>query len=442
LIDPLIAAHGGRTVKLMGDGRLVEFRSVVDAVRCALEVQRGMAARNVNVVPEKRIAFRVGIHLGGVIVESDGDLMGDGVNIAARIQALSEPGGVSLSRAAHEQVEGKIAESFIDVGDKDLKNIARPVRVFALDMGDAADPAAPLAASVAAPRLSIVVLPFANLSADASEDYFADGITEDITTDLSRIPESFVIARNTAFTYKGKPVDARRIGRELGVRYALEGSIRRGGDRVRTNVQLIDAESGAHLWADRFDCDRSDLMDMQDEITGRVASALDAQLVDAESRRSLREHPAHADAVDLTMRGWATLHRVLSRESLDEARLLFEQATARDAGAVNAAIGLAYSFARMVNSGFTDTPEADLAKADAHVARALTLGPDRARAHWVRGLILRSQRQPVGRRFRDRHRARSQFCRCLWGVGRRHDLSRQATGNDRAQSPGDASVSP
>jgi len=393
LIDPLIAAHGGRTVKLMGDGRLAEFGSVVDAVRCALEVQRGMAMRNVNVLPDNRIMFRIGIHLGDVIVESDGDLMGDGVNIAARIEALCEPGGICLSRAAHEQVEGKIAESFIDLGDKELKNIVRPVRVFAIDMRVSAAVAAPIAALPAAPRLSIVVLPFASLSADAAEDYFADGITEDITTDLSRIPDSFVIARNTAFSYKGKAADARRIGRELGVRYVLEGSVRRAGDRVRTNVQLIDAESGAHVWAERFDCERSDLMDMQDEITGRVASALDAQLVDAESRRSLREHPADPDAIDLTMRGWATLHRVVSRESLTEARSLFEQAIARDTGAVNAAIGLAYSYARMVNSGLTDTPDAELAKAHASVTRALTLGPDRAKAHWVRGLILRTQRQ-------------------------------------------------
>ena len=393
LIDPKTAEHRGRVVKTTGDGILIEFSSAVDAVRCAIDIQRGMAGRNATLPEGTRIEFRIGINLGDIIIDGD-DIQGDGVNIAARLEGISEVGGISISEDVWRQVDGKMPARFVDRGVQSLKNITRPVRVYCVTAVGADRPAADVArASVALPRLSIVVLPFASLSADAAEDYFADGITEDITTDLSRIPESFVIARNTAFTYKDKPTDPKQIGRALGIRYVLEGSIRRGGDRVRTNVQLIDTESGAHVWAERFDCDRVDLMDMQDEITGRVANALGAQLVDAESRRSLREHPTDPDAVDLTMRGWATLHHVLSPESLTEARTPFEQAIARDPRATDAAIGLAYSYARMVNSGFTDTPEADLAQAYEHVARALALGPDRAKAHWVHGLILRTQRR-------------------------------------------------
>ena len=398
LIDPVIVAHGGRTVKLMGDGRLVEFASVVDAMRCALEVQRGMTARNANIVPDKRIEFRVGIHLGDVMVESDGDLMGDGVNIAARLEGIAEPGGICLSNAAYEQVRDKIAEEFIDLGEQNLKNIARPVRAYRVILVDASENmrregALTALTSSPAPRLSIVVLPFANLSGDPADEYFADGITEDITTDLSRIPESFVIARNTAFTYKGTAVDAKQVGRELGVRYVLEGSVRRGGNRVRTNVQLIAAETGAHLWAERFDCDRVDLMEVQDEITGRLASALGAQLIDAESRRSLKEHPTNPDAVDLTMQGWSAFHRPPSRETLAEARGLFERALALDGRAADAVIGLAYGYARAVNSGYSDTHEADLARATELVARGLALAPERATAHWVQGLVLRAPKR-------------------------------------------------
>jgi adenylate cyclase len=393
LIDPMIAEHRGRVVKTTGDGMLVEFPSAIDAVRCAIDLQHGMAGRNVGVAEDERIAFRIGINLGDIIIDGD-DILGDGVNIAARLETISEPGGISVSEEVWRLVERKVPARFVDCGEQRLKNIARPVRVYRVAAEGAEPPAGENGrTSVAAPRLSIVVLPFASLSGDAAEDYFADGITEDVTTDLSRIPDSFVIARNTAFTYKGKATDARRIGRELGVRYVLEGSVRRGGNRVRTNIQLIDAESGAHLWAERFDCDRADLMEVQDEITGRVANALDAQLIDAESRRSLREHPTNPDAVDLSMRGWAMLHQSVSRESLTAARSLFNEALARDERATDAAIGLAYTYARTANSGLTDTPEADLAEAERHVGRALALGPDRAKAHWVRGLILRTQRQ-------------------------------------------------
>ena len=289
LIDPAIAAHHGRTVKRTGDGSLIEFRSVVDAVRCAIELQSGMVERNAGVSPEKRIEFRVGIHLGDVVEEADGDLMGDGVNIAARLEGVAEPNGVCISGAAYEQVRDKLPHQFFDLGDKDLKNIARPVRVFAVKTGS--ESAAPTPSSSdpsrqGPPRLSIVVLPFANLGGDPSHEHFVDGVTESLTTDLSRLRGVVVIARNTAFFYKGKPLDVKTIGRELNVRYVLEGSVQRGGSRMRVNVQLIDAETGSHLWAERFDNPLADLFDMQDEIVARLANALNAQLVAAEARRA------------------------------------------------------------------------------------------------------------------------------------------------------------
>jgi TolB-like protein len=388
LLFPSIARHRGRIVKTTGDGILVEFASVVDAVRHAVETQHAMARRSELVAAEQRIQLRIGINLGDVVVEGD-DLLGDGVNVAARLEAIAEPGGICLSRAAWEQVEGKLDIAVEDMGEQHLKNIARPVHAYRIVLGAAAH-AGPTAAHTA-PRLSLVVLPFANLSDNAAEEYFADGITEDITTDLSRIPDSFVIARNTAFTYKGRAVDAKQVGRELGVRYVLEGSVRRAGNRVRANVQLIDAETGAHLWAERFDCDRVDLMEVQDEITGRIAGALGAQLIDAESRRSLKERPSNPDAVDLTMQGWAVLHRPTSRESLAEGRALFERALALDVRTVDALIGVAYTYARSVNTAFSVDPGPELAAADAHIAKALALAPDRARVHWVRGVVLRNQ---------------------------------------------------
>ncbi len=291
LIDPTISVHHGRVVKRTGDGSLIEFRSVVDAVRCAIEVQTAMVERNAGVPSDKRIEFRVGVHVGDVVEESDGDLMGDGVNVAARLESLAERGGVCLSEDAWRQVRDKVKEFFVDLGEKALKNIARPMRVFALKPGSAGSaPASPLPAPDRRepPRLSLVVLPFANIGGDVSQDYFFDGVTESLTTDLSRIRGAFVIGRNTAFTYKGRAVDLKAIGRELNVRYVLEGSVQRGGARMRVNVQLIDAESGAHLWAERFDKPLADLFDLQDAIVARLANALQAQLFAAEARHAER----------------------------------------------------------------------------------------------------------------------------------------------------------
>ena len=289
LIDPTISVHNGRVIKRTGDGALVEFRSVVDAVRCAIEVQNAMVERNAGLPEDLRIVFRIGVHLGDVVEESDGDLMGDGVNIAARLEGVAEPGAICLSEDAYRQVKGRLELAARDLGPTQLKNIAEPIRVYSLGVGApaGAKPApAPAPERSAPPRLSIVVLPFANIGGDPGQDYFVDGVTESLTTDLSRIRGSFVIGRNTAFTYKGKHVDLKQIGRELNVRYVLEGSVQRGGTRMRVNVQLIDAETGGHLWAERFDKPLADLFDMQDEIVARLANTLGTQLVTAEARRA------------------------------------------------------------------------------------------------------------------------------------------------------------
>jgi class 3 adenylate cyclase/TolB-like protein len=265
LVDPKIAEHRGRIVKNTGDGFLAEFASVVDAVRCAVEMQRGMAERNAATPPEKRIEFRIGINLGDVIAERE-DIFGDGVNVAARLEALAEPGGICISRVVRDQIRDKLPYSFQDLGELSVKNITRPVRVYALRPEAVANPtsarvppATSISQLVVAPRLSIVVLPFANLSDDRDQQYFADGITEDLTTDLSRLADMFVISRNTAFTYRNKPVNTKQVGRELGVRYVLEGSVRRSSNRLRVNSQLIDTETNGHVWAERFDNDTAEI---------------------------------------------------------------------------------------------------------------------------------------------------------------------------------------
>ena len=283
LIDPTIAVHNGRVVKRTGDGALVEFRSVVDAVRCAIEVQNGMVERNAGVPPERRIEFRIGIHLGDVVEESDGDLMGDGVNIAARLEGIAAPGAICLSEDAYRQVKARLDLSVSDLGSTQLKNIAEPIRVYSLQVGVAAQAkaTATVGSRTAAParqrrppKPSIAVLPFHNMSGDAEQEYFADGISEDIITALSKLPQLFVIARNSSFTFKGKNVDVQEVGRELGVRYVLEGSVRKSGNRVRITAQLIDATTGGHLWAERFDRDLTDIFAVQDDVTQHIVGAL------------------------------------------------------------------------------------------------------------------------------------------------------------------------
>src|SRR5262245_55220525 len=344
LIDPTIAVHNGRIVKRTGDGALVEFRSVVDAVRCAVEVQNAMAERNVGVPGDRRIEFRIGIHLGDVVEESDGDLMGEGVNIAARLETLAKPGEICLSEDAYRQVKARLDLKVSDLGATPLKNIAEPVRVYALAIGASPEAKQPAPSHLsAASNLSVVVLPFANLSGDPAQDYFADGVTENLTTDLSRVRNSFVIARNTAFAYKGKHIDAKQIGKELGVRYVLEGSVQRDQNRVRVNAHLIDAESGAHLWADRFEESLADLFKLQDQVVARLANALRYELVKAEAERKASQSP---NSIDLAMRGWALMQAGprLTRVDCDAARVLFERALEIDPNNSDALAGVATTY--------------------------------------------------------------------------------------------------
>jgi TolB-like protein/class 3 adenylate cyclase len=271
--DAIVAKYGGRIVKTTGDGVLIEFPSVVDAVECAVAVQAVIAERNEGIPQDRRMQFRVGINLGDILIEGD-DILGDGVNVAARLEGIAEPGGICISSSAHDQVRDKLELRFIDLGEQTLKNIARPIRAYAVvrdGLGAGGSSITPSPA--AAPHLSIVVLPFANMGGDPEQDYFVDGVTESLTTDLSRVNGAFVIARNTAFTFKGRPIDVKKLGRELNVRYVLEGSVQRAGNRLRVNVQLVDAETGNHLWAERFDKPVADLFDMQDEIVSRLMLA-------------------------------------------------------------------------------------------------------------------------------------------------------------------------
>ncbi len=388
LIDPAIAAHRGRIVKRTGDGSLIEFRSVVDAVRCAIEVQHGLVERNAGLPPERRIDFRVGIHLGDVVEEADGDLMGDGVNIAARLEGVCAPGAICLSEDAYRQVKGRLDLAVQDLGPTQLKNIAEPIRVYSLDVGETAQakPApAPAPGKSAPPRLSIVVLPFANIGGEAQQEPFVDGVTESLTTDLSRIRGSFVIGRNTAFTYKGKAVDLKQIGRELNVRYALEGSVQRGGNRMRVNVQLIDAETGNHLWAERFDKPLADLFDMQDEIVARLAGALNAQLLAAEARRA--EQSPNPDSMELFFQGLARLNRGITPENVAQARGFFDRALAADPGNVDAVVQSALADAVAGANAFATDPKAAFAAAEAKLAKALSTVPDHALAHLYLGFV-------------------------------------------------------
>jgi TolB-like protein/class 3 adenylate cyclase len=388
LIDPTIAVHHGRVVKRTGDGILIEFRSVVDAVRCAIEVQVGMVERNAGLPPERRIEFRVGIHLGDVIEEADGDLMGDGVNIAARLEGIAEPGAICLSEDAYRQVKGRLDLAVHDLGPTQLKNIAEPIRVYSLQVGQPAvakPAAAPAFEKSAPPRLSIVVLPFANIGGDPEQEHFVDGVTESLTTDLSRIRGAVVIARNTAFTYKAKKLDVKTIGRELNVRYVLEGSVQRSGNRMRVNVQLIDAETGNHLWAERFDKPLADLFDMQDEIVARLANALNAQLVAAEARRS--EQAPTPDSMDLYFQGLAWLNKGPTPDSVAQARSFFDRALTADPGNVDALVGSAGVDAFEGANSFVTDPIAALAVAEAKLTKALSSVPDHALGHLWLGFV-------------------------------------------------------
>jgi TolB-like protein len=378
----LVAKHGGRLVKTTGDGVLLEFPSVVDAVECAVAVQAVMAERNQGVPEDRRMLFRIGINLGDILIEGD-DILGDGVNVAARLEGIAEPGSICLSSSAYEQVLGKVAVEFTDLGEQTLKNIARPIRAYAVGLNANAHQIASPPSS--APRLSIVVLPFANLSGDPEQEYFVDGVTESLTTDLSRISGAFVIARNTAFTFKGKAVDVKKLGRELNVRYVLEGSAQRGGSRLRLNVQLVDAETGNHLWAERFDKSVTALLDMQDEIVSRLANTLDAELIAAEARRA--ERSLHPDAMDLVFQGRAWFNKGSIPDYMAQARSFFEKAIALDPANVEAMVGLARVDATTGAGLMTDDWSARFAAAERAITKALTLAPNHASAHTVLGQV-------------------------------------------------------
>jgi adenylate cyclase len=432
LIDPTISVHHGRIVKRTGDGSVIEFRSVVDAVRCATEVQHAMVERNAGVAPENRIEFRIGIHLGDVVEESDGDLMGDGVNIAARLEGVCEPGAICLSEDAYRQVKGRLDLAVSDLGHTQLKNIAEPIRVYSLRVGVPAQtkPAMGVKSTAAkkrwaltllaigiaallvligggawwflaggrstpasAARLSIVVLPFTNLSNDPAQDYFADGVTENLTTDISRLRNSFVIARNTAFTFKGKNLDAKAIGKELGVRYVLEGSVQRDANRVRVNAQLIDAESGAHVWADRFEDDVVDLFKLQDDVVARLAGTLQVELLNAEAQRSLHDRPRNPDAIDLTMRGMALLNQPFTKASRFQARDFFEQALTLDPTNADALAGTAFVDMSDYNQDWSG--QQDLyARAMQRAEQALLLNPDQPYAHYAKARLIMMKAKP------------------------------------------------
>ncbi|TYL86974.1 adenylate/guanylate cyclase domain-containing protein [Bradyrhizobium rifense] len=386
-VYPAIAEHGGRVVKNTGDGFLAEFASAVEAVRAAMQFQTRTHELTIDEPEDNHIAFRVGINIGDVIVEPH-DIFGDGVNIAARLESIAEPGGICISSSAYDHVRGKVGIEFADLGEQNLKNIALPVRTYAaVRDGPSSETQVERAsrARLSTPRLSIVVLPFANLSGDREQDYFVDGVTESLTTDLSRIAGSFVIAGNSAVSYKGRAVDLRQVGRELNVRYVLEGSVQRSGKRLRMNVQLIDARSGQHLWAERFEKPVVDLFDMQDEIVSRLANTLGAQLIVAEARRA--ERTLHPDAMDLYFQGRAWLMKGFSPEDVTQARSFFERALEFDPGNVEAMIGLATVDTAIGSSFTTDDGPARFAAAEAMVNKALSIRPNYTSAHSARGWV-------------------------------------------------------
>ena len=365
--DPKIAQHRGRIVKTTGDGFLAEFASVVDAVRCAIELLREVALRNDDVPSERRIQFRIGINIGDIIIEAD-DIYGDGVNVAARLETMAEPGGICISAVAHEQVQGRLDCTFADIGEQSLKNISRTIRVYRVEPKTAPEKRAGIVeAPLALPdKPSIAVLPFQNMSGDPEQEYFADGMVEEIITALSRIRWLFVIARNSTFTYKGQAIDVKRVGRELGVRYVLEGSVRKGGGRVRITAQLIEAQTGAHLWADRFDGSLEDVFDLQDQVASSVAGVIEPALQAAETARSAHRPTRDLSAYDLYL-------RALAMSPTPQAFQVLEEAIARDPH-YGPALALAASWSmNLVSDGAAPDRDANRQKGIGFARRALAV---------------------------------------------------------------------
>jgi adenylate cyclase len=426
LADPKIAEHRGRIVKTTGDGLLAEFASVVDAARCAVEVQREMTERNASVPADKRIEFRIGIHQGDIIVE-DGDIFGDGVNLAARLEGLADPGGICVSGRVHDDIAGRLDVGFEDLGEQQVKNISRPVRVFRAQLGTPRA-AAETPALTLPDKPSLAVLPFQNMTGDAEQEYFVDGMVEEITTAIARLPSLFVIARNSAFTYKGKPVDVKQVAQELGVRYVLEGSVRKAGNRVRITGQLVDATTGTHIWADRFDGALDDIFELQDRVASSVAGAIEPKLRQSEIERASRKPTANLTAYDLYLRAFAQSYRYIE-EGVTEAVVLARQALAIDPSYAPAAalvgrcrvlqrqqgwgallgedIAEACRLARQALEAERDDAETiwqaawtlfllagEAAMAAAALDRALTLNPNAAHAWVTRGTIHAWRNQP------------------------------------------------
>jgi adenylate cyclase len=385
LIDPIIDAHHGRVVKRTGDGALVEFASVVDALRTAMEVQRGMTPRNAVLPPEKRIEFRIGIHVGDVMVEDD-DLLGDAVNIAARLEGIADPGGISLSEDAWRQVKDKVAVRFIDRGEQTLKNVKRPVRAFSV----APAPEAVAQSALMVPeKPSIAVLPFENMSRDPEQDYFADGIVEEFITGLSRLRWLYVAARTSSFQFRGQALDVRDIASRLGVRYILEGSVRKSGDRIRITGQLIDATSGAHLWADRYDGQLNDIFDLQDKITASVVGAIEPSVLSAEIERAAHKRPESLDAYDYYLRALPHLY-ASTRESMAEGVRLLEIALSLDAAFAPACALAAWLRSQRVISSWTDSPQEETKRAIQLARKALDNRKDDAAILSMSGWVLAS----------------------------------------------------
>jgi adenylate cyclase len=382
--DPLVAEHGGRIVKTTGDGVLIEFASVVGAVQCALALQTLSAERNAGIAGERRMEWRIGIHLGDVLVEGD-DILGDGVNIAARLEGIAEPGGICISEDAFRQVRGKVEVEFTDIGEQSLKNIARPLRVYRAGSASAPEPAAPATGLPLPDKPSIAVLPFANMSGDPEQEYFADGMVEEIITALSRIRWLFVIARNSSFTYKGEAIDVKQVGRELGVRYVLEGSVRKAGGRVRITAQLIDAQSGTHLWADRFDGSLEDVFDLQDKVAISVAGVIEPTLRQAEIERARRKRPESLDAYDLYLRALPFAYTSMPEEA-DKALGFLERAIKLepDFAVGHAMIAWAHE-QRYLRGGLLEEEKTSALR---HARLAIAAGSDDATALAIAGLVI------------------------------------------------------
>jgi TolB-like protein/class 3 adenylate cyclase len=387
IIDPTVLAHDGRIFKRTGDGVLVEFRSVINAVRCAIAVQNSVVERFSHDPSDRRIVLRIGVHLGDVVEESDGDLMGDGINIAARLEAIADPGAICLSEDAYRQVKARLDLAVTDLGPTRLKNIAEPIRAYSLEVGRSSQTksAPSLAPNTGPPRLSMVVLPFVNMAGGEEQEHFVDGVTESLTTDLSRIRGSLVIGRNTAFTYKGKAVDLKKIGRELNVRYALEGSIQRDGRRMRVNVQMIDVETGNHIWADRFDKPLADLFDMQDEIIARLAAALNTQLAAAEARRA--EYSPNPDSLDLYFQGLNCFNRGVTPSSVTQARSFLERAYGADPNNIDSLVRAAYLHTVEGGNLFVSNPFDSFRIAESLLVKALSVVPNHPEAHMFLGFV-------------------------------------------------------